>query len=1442
MLKQVFLRTKGFTSFVLLFGFLITGTSVSGQLSLLSSDPAHFGAGVEANHSFTFTFDGATPSDLGNGIEVSSRFYATVSGTWTGTGTATVAFTPDAPLSPGDRIEFSGKSTWTSATSETLNAFRVQAHVRGHHLPEFATSTAWTTDVTWSNDTTPAIHQVIGDFNGDGALDIAALWIHHWTNDLTGVLKTSWGNGDGTFQPFVDQITNLSRCHTLMPIDLDMDGDLDLAVLAYGGATNFSWYLNDGAGNFSNGGFLFGSNWYMDFADLDGDGDPDALTTNSTTIKIYENQLNQGGSFISAANLTNDYYYTYAPVIADFDGDGDQDLAVSSFGFVNGGYPEKWVWMENTAGMASGWVEHVIEEDATSALPNINQFKAADMDGDGDIDLVGNSQYLFTNNGTGTFTRTSLSGAISTTRFDLLDFDGDGDMDVVAAPHNQKTHVLRNDQPSWTSLQISDGTLYPGGNAAVADFTGDGILDVLVGAGDDYTDGMSIHRVLPYGGAVSQLTPMDGAASIVSEIPAVAGVITERGLAYGTAVTPTIAGTSIADASATSGSFTTQLTGLDANTTYYVRSYSIIDGQTYYSPSYSFTTPISLSYAVGDVGPAGGIIYYVDELDTIPEFDYLELAPKSVQVDRVWGCQGDPNPMAFPNAASIGTANFTGIGEGAEATSMIVAGCDELPNAAYYADSLYLVNNGELYDDWYLPTLGELTAIYDAIQPITGTWDTLNLFPAPPEFIPYSFWSSTEWYDTGQAQYWSPMYSNFTGALAKSQTAKVRPVRAFSEEPTFGASIPTPLVSALLPDTAACTDGTDVVLDLDEYFTIPLGSMTYSVSGNPAGGEFTASISGSTFTVDFSGAGDEVTAELTITATGDGGTTATQSIFVSELGGISIAADTTSASTLAATDGAIALTFDGGYPVLEAQGDPCGGVETINYHGVDYDLVAVGDQCWFGSNLQTTQFNDGTPLTQEVSNSLYSNGTSTPMYADPQGGSADLATFGYFYSSAALLSTENNLCPSGFHIPTQTEVLALKTGAVAEFAEGVGALADTVSGAWDNADADVTNASGFSMISGPVRANVIYTYDDGTQGWMGTSTDAADPLKMVVATMKIDGSNKNLYTQSLNNKYGYPARCLRDAGPAQGSYSPVWDHGPTSANLSGLAAGDYTVSVSDVLGCSAELDVTILALDLSPAADSLVADTVCFGAASMSLDLDTIFAGDPAATPLTYTVTGGPAGGEFSGSIDGTTLTVSFAADGTGAEVRDTLFITATDANLASFTLPWVLMERAEIALSGTVTDVSVLGGSDGAIDATVPSGTLSWSDGPTTEDRSGLTAGDYTLTVTIAATGCSADSTFTVGSPAQMSLSGNWNIEPASSPNSADGAIRASFVDGAGERTVTFLMDGSSQDIDFAEGTNFEWIVPAGVYYVLGYSDAAGSATTFSPALRIVVPNVSCD
>jgi uncharacterized protein (TIGR02145 family) len=782
------------------------------------------------------------------------------------------------------------------------------------------------------------------------------------------------------------------------------------------------------------------------------------------------------------------------------------------------------------------------------------------------------------------------------------------------------------------------------------------------------------------------------------------------------------------------------------------------------------------------------------------------------------------------------------IGDGESATAMIVAGCAETPNAAQFADSLWVVEGGECFDDWFLPSKDEYTNFRDAIEPLTAIWDTIGI-KVPLGATPKSFWSSTEWFNTGQAQYWAGEYSNFTGALGKDQVIWVLPMRAFSEEPTFGASEPAPLAAAAIADTAVCSGGANVTLNLADYFMHPTGAtMTYSVSGGPAGSEWSATLTGSELVIDFSGAGDDAAADLTITATDDNGDELELTMGVTELSGITIAETLTHPSTLVSADGSIALTFDGGSPAANA-GGPCLGQESVTYQGHTYGLVAIGDQCWFAENLQTTSFSDGTALTQETSNGIYNSGLTDPMYTYPENGSSEIDSVGLFYSRAALAHESKNLCPSGYHVPTSDDVIALRSTMISSYGSDYGALADTNSISWSENFAVAGDLLGLNMRSSGVRANVIWAYGDGTIGWIGTSTASTTAGKVLVGSLKLTAVSTNLYTQSLNEKYGYPTRCLRNEGPDQSLYTPVWDATDTTATYSSLEAGTYNVTVTDAAGCSATDAYTLAALDLSPAANDLFADTVCSGAESLTLGLDTLFTGDPSALPLTFSVTGGPSGGEFSASIESSLLTVDFSADGGLGEVRDTIFITATDANSLSTTLPWVIMERADLQLDATVTDATTLGGTDGSIAATATGTGLTWTwdNGASTATISSLAAGDYIVEVTDGATGCTATDTLTVDEPGEMALVGFWKVIAASSAGGI-GGIQGTFEDGSGARTVTMLVDGEEVDFDFSAGTNFSENLPSGVYYIVGFSDAGGSETLYSPPLRLLIPNASCD
>ena len=105
----------------------------------------------------------------------------------------------------------------------------------------------------------------------------------------------------------------------------------------------------------------------------------------------------------------------------------------------------------------------------------------------------------------------------------------------------------------------------------------------------------------------------------------------------------------------------------------------------------SVTVPCLPSFAIGDTGPAGGIVFYVAD----GGLHGLEAAPVD-QDSGHWGCLG--------GAFAIGVA----IGTGAQNTADIIAACPAAGNAARIADD-YAVGG---FDDWFLPSKWELYELY----------------------------------------------------------------------------------------------------------------------------------------------------------------------------------------------------------------------------------------------------------------------------------------------------------------------------------------------------------------------------------------------------------------------------------------------------------------------------------------------------------------------------------------------------------------------------------------------------------------------------------------------------------------------------------------------------------------------------------------------------------
>src|SRR5690606_26960991 len=195
-------------------------------------------------------------------------------------------------------------------------------------------------------------------------------------------------------------------------------------------------------------------------------------------------------------------------------------------------------------------------------------------------------------------------------------------------------------------------------------------------------------------------------------------------------------------------------------------------------------------------------------------------------------------------------------------------------------------------------------------------------------------------------------------------------------------------------------------------------------------------------------------------------------------------------------------------------------------------------------------------------------------------------------------------------------------------------------------------------------------------------------------------------------------------------YTYLWSNGATTEDIADLAAGDYTVTVTDANGCETEQTFTVGTEDVTITLTGVAVDAAC--TASNGTITLTIEGGTPEYT-ISWT---GPAGftsadKDLSGLAPGTyNVTVT---DANGCEATTSVEVGVEDVTI---TVTPVIVNTTCIATVGTI-DITVAGGTEPY--------TYLWSNGATTEDITDLAAGDYAVTVTDA-NGCETEQTFTVG------------------------------------------------------------------------------------------------
>ncbi len=305
------------------------------------------------------------------------------------------------------------------------------------------------------------------DLDKDGDQDIL------FTQPNQNILSWFENQGDGNF--IIREVGEFPEAFSTWVVDIDFDGDNDILASSYD-PSKVVLFENDGNQNFTL--HLLSEAvphpLTITAADIDKDGDYDIACATQDAGKGMMLLRNDGNLVFTPVDLSAQPYSSTWAQIIDLDKDGDWDVLGNNFKPTGG-----ILWYEQTAPFV--FTERLIP------FANTHGFTAADIDGDGNIDLAavscGNKLAWFRNDGNNNFTSEILASnfdcAVSVTTADL-DLNSETDLVASSWSNDKVAWWENNGNQEFTMHTISDTMLRPN-CIFVADFNNDDLPDVVSG-------------------------------------------------------------------------------------------------------------------------------------------------------------------------------------------------------------------------------------------------------------------------------------------------------------------------------------------------------------------------------------------------------------------------------------------------------------------------------------------------------------------------------------------------------------------------------------------------------------------------------------------------------------------------------------------------------------------------------------------------------------------------------------------------------------------------------------------------------------------------------------------------------------------------------------------------------------------------------------------------
>ena len=354
----------------------------------------------------------------------------------------------------------------------------------------------------------------------------------------------------------------------------------------------------------------------------------------------------------------------------------------------------------------------------------------------------------------------------------------------------------------------------------------------------------------------------------------------------------------------------------------------------------------------------------------------------------------------------------------------------------------------------------------------------------------------------------------------------------------------------------------------------------------------------------------------------------------------------------------------------------------------------------------------------------------------------------------------------------------------------------------------VCNEANGSISMVVIGGTTPYMYD-----W-DNADDVEDPQNLFAGTYNVTVTDANgctaVHTETVTTPNGLAvsavetdANCNGDANGAVDAsvvggippYQYLWTNGATTEDITDVAAGSYTLIVTDMDGCTVSITATVD----EPAALISIADqplgALCNGSSDGGASLNT----NGGTAPYTYLWSNGTTNAELSGVPAGT------------------YSVTITDAHGCTTTESVVIDEPDLLVVNAVGTDANCHSSSDGSIDASVVGGTtsngqytFSWSNGADpVEDPAGLAAGIYTVIVTDD-NGCTATTNVTIGQPTAIEITiadeSNYNGFNLTCSDATDGFLEVAAQ--GGNPPYTYAWDNGATTNSVEEVTAGNYVV----------------------------------